>query len=279
MRKIKNIIKLKETPLPDEWKPIVRRAIEPNEDKVFNVKDFIRVINKELTDVTVNINGEEVRITRMVGLGSSRVVYEVTSGSEVGTVYKFPINQKGLVQNQNELRILEDSEVKRNPLIIKPIDFDNSSSEYINSKSPLWIQYEKLDTFTSPTAFPDYIWFPYFGFSFKTFKNYLFNISNKSRFPDNNQKVIRDIKSLVALQDIALIPDGMDENEYADNVYEEYKEHWDHLVNFLRILKKYDLLIGDVQILDNWGAREEIPVFLDIGIDQKSYYDLYAKKT
>lgn len=279
MRKIKNSIKLKETPLPDEWKPIVRRAIEPNEDKVFNVKDFIRVINKELTDVTVNINGEEVRITRMVGLGSSRVVYEVTSGSEVGTVYKFPINQKGLVQNQNELRILEDSEVKRNPLIIKPIDFDNSSSEYINSKSPLWIQYEKLDTFTSPTAFPDYIWFPYFGFSFKTFKNYLFNISNKSRFPDNNQKVIRDIKSLVALQDIALIPDGMDENEYADNVYEEYKEHWDHLVNFLRILKKYDLLIGDVQILDNWGAREEIPVFLDIGIDQKSYYDLYAKKT
>lgn len=279
MRKIKNSIKLKETPLPDEWKPIVRRAIEPNEDKVFNVKDFIRVINKELTDVTVNINGEEVRITRMVGLGSSRVVYEVTSGSEVGTVYKFPINQKGLVQNQNELRILEDSEVKRNPLIIKPIDFDNSSSEYINSKSPLWIQYEKLDTFTSPTAFPDYIWFPYFGFSFKTFKNYLFNISNKSRFPDNNQKVIRDIKSLVALQDIALIPDGMDENEYADNVYEEYKEHWDQLVNFLRILKKYDLLIGDVQILDNWGAREEIPVFLDIGIDQKSYYDLYAKKT
>ena len=279
MRYIKSIIKLKETPLPDEWKSIVNKASEPNEDKVFDVKEFIKVINKELTDVTIDIDGKKVRITRMVGLGSSRVVYEVTSGSQVGTVYKFAINDKGLAQNKNELNILRDSDAKDNPLIINSIDFDDSSFEYSKSGTPLWIQYEKLSTFTSATAFPDYVWFPYFGFRFRVFTNYLFNIASRVKFPDTNDKVYKEIKELITLQDYKLIPKGMKDSDYAEKVYEQHKENWNYLVNFLRLIRKYDLLIGDIQILDNWGARGEIPVFLDIGIDQKTYSSLYAKKS
>jgi hypothetical protein len=278
MRLIRNIIKLKETPLPDEWKSIVTKASKPNEDKVFSVNEFSKIINKELTDVTLDIDGKKVRITTMVGFGSSRLVYEVTSGSQVGTVYKFALNDKGLAQNKNELVITSDSDVKSNPLIVKPIDYDNTSFEYEQSGNPLWIQYEKLSIFNSPNELFD-MWFSYFGFSFRAFNSYLFNIASRVKFYDENEKVIKEIKDLISKLDYKLIPKGMKESKYADNVYETHKDNWESLADFLRIVKKYDLLIGDIQIVDNWGARNNIPVFLDVGIDQKTYTKLYAKKS
>jgi hypothetical protein len=253
MRLIKNFIKLKETPLPDEWKSVVTKASQPNEDKVFNVNEFSKIINKELTNITLDIDGKKVRITTLVGLGSSRIVYEVTSGSQVGTVYKFALNEKGLAQNKNELNITSDSDVKVNPLIVKPIDFDNNSFEYEQSGNPLWIQYEKLNIFNSPSELFD-IWLSYFGFTFRSFSTYLLNIGSRVSFPDDNQKTYKELKELIILLDRKLIPKNMKESEYAENVFISHKESWNHLVNFLRIVKKYDLLIGDIQMqaIANW---------------------------
>lgn len=277
MRYIRNTIQLKEAPLPDEWYPIVKKYSQNREEEI-PIQDILNNISKDISDISFIKDGKNTRLTQMVGFGSSRKVFKVISGSQVGSIYKFPYNDKGIAQNKIELNVCLDIKSKENPLLIKLIDYDTESDEYKKSKSPLWIQFEELTNINHLDDFDKSIWFPYFSFSYYAYVILISNLKARVEMPQSKE-FYEMIKRHIVAYDSKRKPKNLSDKEYTNKCFTENKDHWDQLLDFLKIIKKYDLLFGDMQVYENWGIRSNsIPVFLDMGIDQKTYSKLYIKK-
>lgn len=135
--------KLIETPLPDE-----------SEMGVYK-KQFVNT----LTDITTinqiipkQIDPDSLVSFEHKGLGSARVAYSISSGSQAGTIFKFARNDSGLAQNKAESIILSDSEVKSNPHIIKLLDYDKESAIFNATGNPLWLQLQPITPYLDDTA-------------------------------------------------------------------------------------------------------------------------------
>lgn len=104
---------LLEAPLPDDWDSAIYDPRVPFTQRVAYAKER----------------------AEQVGRGSSRVAFKIPYKGR-DTVLKIATNRKGMVQNREEARLLEDWLVKNTGITIPMIDYDERSS------TPTWIHTE-----------------------------------------------------------------------------------------------------------------------------------------
>lgn len=104
---------LNEAPLPDDW-----------DESIYSEK----------VPFSKRINYAKNMATRLGG-GSSRVAFEIPYEGR-RTVLKIAKNQKGVAQNEEEARLLEDWYLKNMGIVIPMIDYDEANPK------PTWLHVE-----------------------------------------------------------------------------------------------------------------------------------------
>ena len=151
MRYIKSIIKLKETPLPDEWDDDIKNKINIKTEP--SLQSHLDIISKSLSDKQVLLQQLENTDGKFsqYGKGTSRVAYHIENGSQKNTIIKFAYNEKGLAQNGQELKVLLSPDIvnasQKDSCIIRMIDYDKDSDIFKSTGNPIWIQLEPVVTY------------------------------------------------------------------------------------------------------------------------------------
>ena len=114
------IFPLNETPLPPDW-----------EKEKFSPKTSFRAMIAYAKERA-----------KQVGRGSSRVAFEIPYQGRK-TVLKVALNRKGIAQNQEEARLLDDGYLEKIGITIPLIDFDQENGDRIS-----WIHTEFAEKIT-----------------------------------------------------------------------------------------------------------------------------------
>jgi hypothetical protein len=159
-----------------------------------------------------------------IGKGSSRVAFEIPYQSRP-TILKISINQKGVSQNQEEVRLLSDWYVKGTGITIPMIDYDEANGNRIS-----WIHTEKAEKISQKQLerFFD-------GFSMQSIIAYF-----------EYQKTGRR---------------GFGYRELSDSIHEN--ENFQALQDLL--MNYDDIQSGDLTRKANWGLYKGRPVIIDLG--------------
>jgi hypothetical protein len=182
-----------------------------------------------------------LQMATKLGSGSSRVVFEIKDDTGHSTVLKIAKNAKGLAQNTKEA----DYSINRmyKDITIPLLDHDQEHDQ------PKWLQFEKADKLTNQK------FKAIEGFSFAQFSNMLqaYEIENNPKMRGWRIDYRKDI------------PEHIQEEIEQSNIYQET----------IDLCMIFDLLIGDMCRLCNWGIYRGRAVIIDMGFDsaiQKLFY-------
>jgi len=166
--------------------------------------------------------------SKKIGTGSSRIAFEIEYKGRP-TILKVAKNMKGMHQNEFEASMLNDYYYIGLGLNIPMIDYDESN------KLPAWIHMEKADKML-PTQF----------------KKYFSGLS-----PYDLEEVIRY---------------GAGKKIISGDIFKEKRDRFDSLIenndyisSLVDLIGNYDVGIGDLLRLTNWGVYKNHPVIIDIG--------------
>ncbi len=207
---------LNESPLPDQW----------DKNKYKGRLDFRSMINYAQEK------------SKELGAGSSRVAFLIKHDGK-DSALKIAKNPKGVAQNEQEVKYLSDSSLKKLNILIPLIDYDKENHR------PRWVH----------TEFAEKIGSNYFeketGLSLKDFVLYVYrevhvNPKNADKQSELKKEIKEDSKLLKSLRVL----------------FTEHK----------------DLEYGDLGRIENWGLYNGNAVILDIGLDSTSIQTYRLKK-
>jgi hypothetical protein len=175
---------------------------------------------------------------KKLGAGSSRVAFEIEYEGRP-TILKIAKNKKGMAQNEFEIRTLNDHYIKKLGITIPMID-----SDVIDEDNPTWLHTEKADKMTK-----------------NKFKAYMGGV-------DINHLIVFIEWSVGNLRSP---PDNMTVEEASELL--DNNETLSGLMDFVG--SGYDIALGDLDNLTNWGIYQDSPVLIDVGGSSeiiKKYY-------
>lgn len=133
---------------------------------------------------------------KQVGRGSARVVFE-TPYKGRKTALKIATNRKGMVQNQEEIKYLDDWYLQGTGIVIPLIDYDE------RSPTPTWIHTEFADKITNSQLTK------FFGASMQSIVMYLGYAAGRNRHGNTLPQQVHDNEYFQQLQD-AVLSGGVD---------------------------------------------------------------------
>lgn len=169
-----------------------------------------------------------------IGAGSSRVAMTIEYQGRQ-TVLKIAKNRKGLAQNAEEVRILDDGYASQLHILIPLIDYDREHAE------PLWVQTE-LARPTRETELCDLIKCPNLNFLI----SYARSIEGRQLFLDQPRAYQEKMR------EIGKTDDEIEQcTEYANTLAE--------------LSGSFDIELNDFVRAANWGIYQGRPVVIDLG--------------
>ena len=200
---------LNESPLPTEW----------------DINKF-----KGRLDFRSMIDYAQERVEH-IGAGTSRIAFKFKyDGKE--TVLKFAKNPKGIDQNMQEVKYLNDNSIKNLDIIIPLIDYDKTNVK------PRWVHLEYANKFDENKFIKE------IGEPLKDVVMYVYNdLYNPKNFDKEKHEYIgsKINKDSYVIKDLHKI--------FKDNK---------------------DLSYGDIARTENWGIYKNKFVIIDIGLDSTS---------
>ena len=219
---------LTEAPIPDEW------------EQAQNNKGTAKVFSPK-TSFKERLAFAAERAAKL-GKGSSRTAFTVEYQGRP-TVVKVAHNPKGLAQNAEEVKILDDSYLSRMGILIPMIDYDTEHTP------PLWIHTEQAQKISKKKLADmlcciDLLYLSEFTASRNSNKRSIF-------VPRDLENQIRD--------------------KYGDDGWETFCEYSDTLLD----LHQYGLSLAEFSMATNWGIFDGRPAIIDVGattvVMQKHY--------
>ena len=211
---------LNETPLPSDW-----------DSSKFNTSNSF----KSIVDYALERS-------KKIGTGSSRIAFEVEYEGRP-TILKIAKNEKGLAQNDVEVKMLSDSYIEKMELTIPIIDYDTSNNK------PLWIHTEKANKVTEKKLC-------------------------KLLHCDNLFQLIQMVKS--KYKNSSLYAHYYNELKEI-NTEDELEDLVDLVDNLYSLSKDFNIALRDFQKTNSWGLYKGKPVIIDIGLTME-VFDLHYKK-
>jgi hypothetical protein len=205
---------LKEVPIPDDWD---RSKLAKSGNSFKAILDYAKSKAKK------------------IGTGSSRVAFIIPyQGRE--TVLKIAKNQKGIVQNEQEIDLFfKDSYFEKYNIVIPGIDYDENDP-------PIWIHVEKAEKMTE-SAFKRII-----GIG-------LFEAVQCAKYIAGEESRVYNISESNFRRLMGEVKDENFINELADFI-----SSYHNIVT-----------IGDLVTPNNWGVYKGKPVIIDIGFGPRAY--------
>lgn len=228
----------------------------------FNWNEFINIYDGNKFDITSYYIKYAKAHLSFLGEGSSRIVFHLPNTKYVLKIAK---RSKGQAQNETEVDVYTNPSTKS--IVSKIYRFDEKY---------YWIVSEVAREIKNNDEF-----FKFTGVDIKTFRTFLFNISNGNI--DNFEEFLNfEIEKIEKLLDNPqrLISLGYDDSEIFDlneslivlkNSFNYNKEIMDSSVN---LIKNGLLLYGDLSKLSSWGKTQDGRlVLLDYGFTK----DVFSK--
>ena len=194
-----------------------------------------------------------------IGTGSSRVAMIIEYEGRP-TVLKVARSKQGLVQNEQEIKVLKNSRVAKSPMVIPLVDYDQENSR------PVWIQTE-LAQEVSESALNQIFRTPDLKFlieyvDFKSGKSGIFVWTKTA----NKKRQEFDTKSFSEIKKIYL-----ENTKYTDSDWQIFEKYADQLVHLVYNTR---LETGDFRFDENWGMYGGHPVIIDLGFTDttREYY-------
>lgn len=214
---------LTETPLPDTWD----KSIYTDNQAFYKRVDYAKERAKS------------------IGSGSSRVAFVIPYEGR-DTVLKIAKNQKGMVQNEEEVSILNDWYLKKLNLFIPIIDYDEKSS------APTWIHVEKANKATNIQFVTET------GLQLVDLINYVYYYhKGVNHLSDHYEKLFNSLQQKIN-EESELVQSLID---YFGN-YDVYND---------------STKIADYKRIANWGVYNNNLVIIDAGINSDIFSTMYLK--
>lgn len=206
---------LVETPLLDDW-----------DSTVFNKNTSF----KKKIDYAIERS-------KKIGSGSSRVAFEIEYKGRP-TILKIAKNAKGLAQNEEESKILEDTYIS--DIVIPLIDYDEKGYTWIHTEKAEKVTSSKLCKLMNVPSLQSLV--------------YAADVNSKRRdsFLDEIRTFNKDDEDKI---EVAM--------EYVDKLSE------------LNI--NYEVELGDLTRAANWGTYHIYPVIIDLGFTYYTKDNFYSK--
>lgn len=180
-----------------------------------------------------------------IGKGSSRMVFQLDDE----TCLKLAINEKGIAQNLEEIKIARDNFISFIPKIYNGSDEENG----------LWV----ITQYVLPAKKTDFK--KVLGIDFGDIIDYVLNTDR--RFNYGNSFLVK-------------MADNMVHHLYAK--YEENDEVIELFNDIHEIKANYDQMVGDLSRINNWGMVREngntFMVMLDSGLSEEVYNQFYKPR-
>ena len=164
---------------------------------------------------------------KKLGTGSSRIAFEIEYQGRP-TVLKIAKNKKGMAQNQYEINTLGDGYVMQMNITIPMIDSDE-----LDYDNPTWLHTEKADKM-KPNAFKSFMG----GMTPDELGVFVEWSNGRTHSPPNGMTV-----------------------EEAQQLLEDNETLYD-LMDFTG---NFDIAVGDIGRIANWGVYKGRPVLIDVG--------------
>ena len=228
---------LNEVPLPPDWDPNQMALRKPFKDRM----KYVRGMSPKL------------------GHGSSREV-RIVNYEGRPTALKVAKNLRGLAQNEEEIKILDDGYLGRLPIVIPLIDYDKEN------RRPVWVQTEVASKVNAQTL-KDLLRTPNMWMLTDTVEVLL-----------GKSKKYRPNTTVDSLKEFYFNPKTWDGRQPTEDMYEIFM---DYVTDIATIVDSSNIELADLQDPGNWGQFHGKPVILDLGLTsdvwQKYYKNPYGK--
>ena len=220
---------INEVPLPPDWDPEKMNAYQSFDNRLQYALDRAKEI----------------------GTGSSRVAMIIEYEGRP-TVLKVARSKQGLIQNEQEISVLENSRVSKMPIVIPLIDYDKENSR------PVWIQTELAEKVKEPTLNKIFRT-PNLKFLVK-YVDFKSKKSNYFTWLDFETTSFSEIKKTY-----------LENTEYTERDWQTFEKYADQLV---QLVYNTELETGDFEFDENWGLYNNNPVIIDLGFTSttREYY-------
>jgi hypothetical protein len=228
---------INEAPLPADWDPNQMALRKPFKDRMA----YVRSMSPKL------------------GHGSSREV-RIVNYEGRPTALKVAKNLRGLAQNEEEIKILDDGYLGRLPIVIPLIDYDKEN------RRPVWVQTEVASKVNAQTL-KDLLRTPNMWMLTDTVEVLL-----------GKSKKYRPNTTVDSLKEFYFNPKTWDGRQPTEDMYEIFM---DYVTDIATIVDSSNIELADLQDPGNWGQFHGKPVILDLGLTndvwQKYYKNPYGK--
>ena len=225
--------KLDEVPLPPDWDPNQMALRKPFKDRM----KYVRGMSPK------------------IGHGSSREV-RIVNYEGRPTALKVAKNLRGLAQNEEEIKILNDGYLGRLPIVIPLIDYDKEN------RRPVWLQTEVASKVNA-----------------QTLKN-LLRTPNMWMLTDTvevmlgKSKKYRPNTTVDSLKEYYFNPKTWNGIQPTEDMYEIFM---DYVTDIATIYDSTNIELADLQDPSNWGQFHGRPVILDLGLTNDVWQKYYKK--
>jgi len=184
------------------------------------------------------------KMAQRIGGGSSRIAFLIKYKNR-DTILKVAKNKKGMVQNERESMAFNDASMLgvEGTVTVPMIDYDEKNSQ------PTWLHVEYAPKLKSEKQFRQLSG----GFELEDILNYAAKLTNNRSILGANNKTFS--------------------NEFTDKIWEAEGSFAYELVNFIG---NTDTHLADLRRLSNWGAYNNNPVIIDLGVDEQILKKFYS---